>query len=383
MRRSFFVSITGDVKLKPLKLKLHWKHAEKIREMLEYEERRVIRRCNILNCLNLGYTSAQIAAILNVNQKTVTNVGQVYLESGLNAALHDDERSGRPVDIDDRDRSRIVAMVCSDPPAGHDLIVDEIKERGLIPEGVSRAWVQVLLQEHDLKPWLEKMWCVPKFDQEYIDRMERLLDTYELPYDENRPVVCIDEKPVALFADARPREQIKKPGDVRKVDYEYKRNGSVNVFCGVEPKKGVYFNKVTPNRCAPEFADFLKDIADAYPAAEKITLVMDNLSTHKKKSLEARFLPDEVEALWSRFDVIYTPKHASWLNQAEIAIGMYSRQSLGDGRVENIDKLRLKTEIWNRYKNEKATKIEWRFTKSKARKSFGYSPLTASTFGKT
>ena len=108
-----------------------------------------------------------------------------------------------------------------------------------------------------------------------------------------------------------------------------------------------------------------------------------NLSTHKRKSLEARFLPDEVEALWSRFEVVYTPKHASWLNQAEIAIGMYSKQCLGDGRVENIEKLRAKTDLWNQYKNKKSTKIEWRFTTSKARKSFGYSPLHGSTSGKT
>ena len=379
---------TGDVRLKPLKLKLHWKHLEKIKEMLKYEERRVVRRCNILNCLHLGYTSTQIAAILNVDAKTVTNIGNVYLESGLESALHDDERSGRPIDIDDRDRSRIVAMVCSDPPAGHsrwtlDLIVEEAQERGIIPEGIGKEWVRILLHEHDTKPWLEKMWCISKIDQEYIDRMEKILDVYALPYDENRPVVCIDEKPVCLNSDARPRQEMRKPGDIRKIDYEYIRGGSVNVFCGIEPKKGTYFNKVTSNRCAPEFADFLNDVADQYPAAEKITLVMDNLSTHKRKSLEARFLPDEVEALWSRFEVVYTPKHASWLNQAEIAIGMYSKQCLGDGRVENIEKLRAKTDLWNQYKNKKSTKIEWRFTTSKARKSFGYSPLHGSTSGKT
>lgn len=117
--------------------------------------------------------------------------------------------------------------------------------------------------------------------------------------------------------------------------------------------------------------------------AEKITLVMDSLSTHKKNSLEWRFLEDEVEKLWSRFEIVYTPKHASWLNQAEIAIGMYSRQCLGDGRVGNIDNLRLKTTMWNKYKNKKEVKIEWRFTKSKARKSFGYSIIPKSTLGKT
>jgi transposase len=158
--------------MKPLKIKLHWKHLEKIKEVLSFEERRVIRRANILNCLHLGYTSSQIASILNVDPKTVTNVGNLYLESGLEAALHDDERCGRPVDIDDRERSRIVAMVCSKPPEGHyrwtlDLILEECEERSLIEGSISREAIRLILDEHDLKPWLEKMWCIPKLNQEY------------------------------------------------------------------------------------------------------------------------------------------------------------------------------------------------------------------------
>ncbi|MEI8027802.1 MAG: transposase, partial [Pseudomonadota bacterium] len=150
-----------------------------------------------------------------------------------------------------------------------------------------------------------------------------------------------------------------------------------------EPKRGVYKTKVTKQRCAGDFAEFLKDISDAYPGVAKIDLIMDNLSTHKKKSLEARFSPEEVEVLWARFEVHYTPKHASWLNQAEIAIGMYSRQCLGDGRVESLEKLEKNTKAWTEHKNKKETKIEWRFTKSKARKSFSYSVLPDSTSGKT
>jgi len=374
--------------MKPLTVKLHWKHVKKVRAIVDYEEPRVIKRANILNCLHLGLRSSHISKILNVTEKTVTNIANIYLESGLESALHDDQRSGRPVDIDDRERSRIVAMVCTNPPEGHyrwtlDLIVEECEERSLIGGSISREQVRIILQEQDLKPWQEKMWCIPTLDQQYIDRMENVLSAYELPYDENRPVVCVGEKPVALFSDAQPRKPMENPGEVTKVDYEYKRNGSANVFCAVEPKKGVYFNKVTEKRCGVDFADFLKDISEAYPKAEKITLIMDNLSTHKKKSLEGRFLPDEAEKLWSRFEVIHTPIHASWLNQAEIAIGMYSRQCLGDGRVGDIEKLRSKTTAWNRHKNKKATLIEWRFTKSKARKSFAYSVLKVSTSEKT
>lgn len=146
------------------------------------------------------------------------------------------------------------------------------------------------------------------------------------------------------------------------------------MFCGVEPKAGVYFNKVTPNRKGKEFSKFLQDIDKYYEGAEKIVLVMDNLSTHFKKPLVDSLGTTEAERLWSRFEIHYTPTHASWLNQAEIAIGMYSRQCLGDGRVGNQDQLRRQTKAWNKRINKKSTKIQWRFSRSKARKSFDYTP---------
>ena len=153
--------------MKPLTVKLHWKHVKKVRAIVDYEEPRVIKRANILNCLHLGLRSCHISKILNVSEKTVTNVANIYLESGLESALHDDQRSGRPVDIDDRERSRIVAMVCTNPPEGHyrwtlDLIVEECEERALIEGSISREQVRIILQEQDLKPWQEKMWCIPR-----------------------------------------------------------------------------------------------------------------------------------------------------------------------------------------------------------------------------
>jgi transposase len=366
--------------MKPLTLKLHWKQVNIIKDIVEYEEPRVIKRANILNCLHLGYTSSQISKILNVNQKTVTNIAHIYLGDGLEAALHDDERNGRPVDFDDRARSRIIAMVCSDPPAGHyrwtlDLIVDESQKRELIEGTISKEEVRIILQEHDLKPWQEKMWCIGKLNDEYIERMEKILDIYSQPYNEKIPVVCVDEKPVPLMSDSRERIPAQEPGEILKKDYEYERDGSVNVFCAVEGKVGKYFNKVTDRRTGFDFAYFLEDIANAYGEAEKITLIMDNLSTHKFKSLEVCFGKEKAEILWNRFNVFYTPVHASWLNQAEIAIGIYSRQCLGDGRVGTVEKLRSQTTAWNQYANRKKFKIAWRFTKSKARKSFCYDRL--------
>ena len=362
----------------PLTLRLRKKERETIGHLLKYEEPRVIRRANILNCLHLGYPSGEIAQILQVDPKTVTNVANVYLETGLQAALFDEERAGRPIDFDDRERSRIVAMVCADPPKGYyrwtlDLIVEEAQKRELIGGSISREQVRIILQEHDLKPWQEKMWCIGELDAEYVRKMEDVLDVYARPYSEKTPVVCVDEKPVPLISDTRERLTPEGPGEALKKDYEYERNGSVNVFCAVEPKVGYYVNKVTDTRTGVAFAQFLKCVESKYPAAERIVLVLDNLSTHSEKSLIERY-GEEGKKLWSRFEVHYTPKHGSWLNQAEIAIGMYSRQCLGDGRIGTKENLIEQTRAWNRRTNRKQTTIHWRFTKSKARKSLNYKP---------
>jgi hypothetical protein len=359
-----------------IQLKLSSKDLERITELLKYEEDRVIRRCNILHTLNLGYGVIEISILLQVHRNTVRNVGLTYLELGLESALYDEARSGRPIDFDDRERSRIIAMVCSEPPSGYyrwtlDLIVEESQKRELIEDNISREQVRLILQEHDLKPWREKMWCIGKLSEEYIERMEDVLDVYEKPYNKDYPVVCVDEKPVALIGDSRERLPLRS-GDVLTKDYEYQRNGSVNVFCAVEPKAGKYINTVTQQRCGSDFAKFLKSLALKYLQAKKIILVMDNLSTHKEKSLTDYYGEAVGRDLWRKFEMHYTPKHASWLNQAEIAIGMYSRQCLGDGRIGDIENLKRQTKAWNERTNQKKTKIQWRFTKEKAKKSFLY-----------
>lgn len=361
----------------PLHLQLKAKELKKIRYLLKIEEPRVIRRANILNCLHLGYVSSDIARILNVSPRTVTNIGNTYLEKGLDSALYDEERSGRPIDFDDRERSRIIAMVCSSPPSGFyrwtlDLIVEETQKRKLVPGSISRETIRIILQEHDLKPWQEKMWCIGELDKEYIERMEDILDVYERPYDRRYPVICLDEKPVALFSDKVSRLPSRGPGEVLLKDYEYVRSGSANVFCAVEPKAGRYFNKVTDCRDGVEFTLFMTELVKHYASAEKIVLVMDNLSTHTGEILEQHLGEELAKQMLDKLEIHYTPKHASWLNQAEIAIGMYSRQCLGDGRVGDVNALRKKTAAWNKAANDKKQTIQWRFTKGKARKSMGY-----------
>jgi hypothetical protein len=215
------------------------------------------------------------------------------------------------------------------------------------------------------------MWCVAKLDEAYIERMEDVLKVYEEPLTAVAPVICLDEKPVVLHADTRPCRPI-SPGHAARRDYEYKRCGTANVFCAVEPKAGRHFTKVTPTRASPDFAEFLLDIAAAYPAADTIHLVLDNLSTHTRKAATDWFGEEDGGWLWSRFTVHHTPKHGSWLNQAEIEIGLFSRQCLGKRRIASLEELTTEATAWNQRTNHAKTTIEWKFTRQKARLKLKY-----------
>jgi transposase len=163
-----------------------------------------------------------------------------------------------------------------------------------------------------------------------------------------------------------------KPGRVARRDYEYKRCGGANVFCGVEAKAGVHFTKATANRCSPQFADYLRRIAASYPDAETIHLVMDNLSSHTRKALVERFGEQTGGRIWDRFTIHYTPKHGSWLNQAEIEISLLSRQCLGKRRIADLHSLAEQTSAWNRRMSRNRITIHWTFDRKKARKRFRY-----------
>jgi hypothetical protein len=217
----------------------------------------------------------------------------------------------------------------------------------------------------------KKTWCVGAIDADYTARMEEVLATYERPLRAEEPVVCLDERPVQLTADTRPPTRA-RPGRQARYDYEYKRHGTANLFCAVEPKAGWHLVRATPNRTGPEFAKVIRAITAHYPAADTIHLVMDNLSTHTRKSLTDYYGQEAGGALWDRLTVHYTPKHASWLNQGEIAIGLLARECLGRRRIADLPSLRSETRAWTRRANRQRRIIQWRFTRRKARKIFGY-----------
>ena len=215
------------------------------------------------------------------------------------------------------------------------------------------------------------MWCVAELDDEYIAKMEDVLETYEKPYDPQEPVICLDEKPVTLHADVRPVSPA-QPGREARRDSEYERCGTANTFCAVEPKAGRHFTFATPDRSAFEFARVAADLAMQYPRATTIHLVMDNLNIHCRKSLTDAFGPEVGSEIWDRFTVHFTPTHGSWLNQAEIEIGIYSRQCLGTRRIPALKTLRSESRAWNRRMNRDCIKINWKFDRRSARRKFGY-----------
>lgn len=338
-------------------------------------EGRSVSRALALKMKDNNHTHAEIANIVEITPRTVINICNLYETNGLDSALNDDLRIGRPIEIDDRIKTKIIALVCSDPPEGFDcwtleLIRDKVIEKKIV-DSISKEKIRIILKEHDLKPWQQKMWCVPNLNKEYIERMERILDLYERGDSKENPLICLDEKAVFLREDAR-EALLGEPGSVKKVDYEYKRNGKSNVFFAIEPYGGTYITKVTDRRTKIDFAHFLKGLSEKYKSADKISLVMDNLNTHNKSSLDEAFGEKIAEEIWNRFEIYKTPTHASWLNMAEIGIGMYSRQCLGRTRIPDIKTLKQKTQRWEEYINEKGVTINWTFTKSIARQKMGY-----------
>ncbi|MBV8135053.1 MAG: IS630 family transposase [Deltaproteobacteria bacterium] len=210
-----------------------------------------------------------------------------------------------------------------------------------------------------------------QLDEDYIARMEDILATYERPYDPAEPVVCLDEKPVTLRADMRPTRAA-APGRETRRDNEYERRGTANVFCAVEPKAGRHFIFPTSNRSACEFAQVSCQLARQYPSARTIHLMVDNLNIHCGKSLTDHYGQEAGRELWERFTVHYTPTHGSWLNQAEIEIGLFTRQCLGHRRIPDLTTLRREARAWARRINRARTTINWRFDRRTARRKFGY-----------
>ena len=195
--------------------------------------------------------------------------------------------------------------------------------------------------------------------------MEMVLDVYKRPYNSDFPVVCMDESPKQLIKETRQRIPAKR-GSIAKFDYEYERCGVCNIFIANEPLVGKRFVEITERKTKKDWARFIEQIANTYQNAKKITLVMDNLNTHKSGSFYEVFNPEKAKKLWDRFEFVYTPKHGSWLNMAEIELNVLNGQCL-NRRIDNIATVKKESSAWQNHRNNLNATINWQFTTKDAR----------------
>ncbi len=195
--------------------------------------------------------------------------------------------------------------------------------------------------------------------------MEKVLDVYKRPYNPQFPVVCMDESPKQLIKETR-KPIAASPGQPARYDYEYERCGVCNIFMTNEPLAGKRLVQITERKTKTQWAYFIERIAENYPKAERIILVMDNLSTHNPGALYEAFNPEKAKKLWDRFEFVYTPKHGSWLNMAEIELNVLNGQCL-NRRIDDISLVESEAEAWQKHRNNKDSRINWQFTTEKAR----------------
>ena len=215
------------------------------------------------------------------------------------------------------------------------------------------------------------MWCIGALTKEYRSRMYDVLELYARPYRAQEPVICIDEKSKQLIRDSRAPLPM-KPGATAKYDYEYVREGTCNVFVAVEPRGGRRVLEVTERRTTPEFVGFVRQLLErTYASARKVHLVLDNLNTHFRSCFDDVLGPSAARALLRRVQFHYTPKHASWLNMAEIEISILERQCLGR-RLMNRATARREVNAWQRQRNAERRGIDWTFTRQDADQKLGH-----------
>lgn len=205
----------------------------------------------------------------------------------------------------------------------------------------------------------------PEQNGSFVAHMEYVLDVYKRPYDPRFPVVCMDESPKQLIAETRTPVPL-APGRPPQHDYEYRRCGVCNIFLACEPLAGKRIITVTERKTKRDWAYFVKEIALYWKDATKITLVMDNLATHTPGALYETFPPEEARALWNRFEMVYTPKHGSWLNMAEIELNVLMSQCL-KRRIDRMSIVHRETRAWARTRDNKNARVRWRFTTEDAR----------------
>ena len=315
---------------------------------------------------------ADITSALGVGQSTVERIRKRCVEEGVESALNRKKQlRRRQKRLDGEGESRLIAMACGEPPEGRaswtlKLLADQLVECEIVGT-ISTETVRQALKKNELKPWLKQSWCLPPGQSaEFVCAMEDVLEVYQRPYDGNEVLVCMDETSKQQVKETRvPRPAA--PGLSAAYDYEYERNGVSSLFMLFAPLDGWRRVEVRERRTKVDWAHVIKKLVDEdYPDRDRIVLVMDNLNTHKLSSLYEAFEPAEARRIAERLEIHYTPKHGSWLNMAEIEIGVLARQCL-DRRIANQDILRGEVNAWQNQRNRDVIRVDWRFTTEDAR----------------
>jgi transposase len=342
---------------------------------------RKLKRAQILLAADAGASDEDIAISVGVGGSTVYRTKRRFVLGNLEAALSEEPRPGASRKLSGKEEALLVATACSKPPQGRARWTLELLAGELVRltehETISRETVRRRLAENDLKPWRKDMWCIPQVDGEFVARMEDVLDLYAEEPDPKRPVVCFDESPTQLIGEVR--EPIPAaPGQLERYDCEYKRNGTANLFIFVDVHRPWRRVKVTDSRAAVDFAECMRELTDSdFPDAERIRVVMDNLSTHHPGSLYQAFPPGEARRVLRRLEFHYVPAR-QLANMVEIEIGVLRGQCL-DRRIATREQLETEIAAWQRQRNASGARIKWTLTTAKARAKMGHAyPLPAS-----
>jgi transposase len=339
---------------------------------------RKIQRANILLKTDSGkqgprWSTKKIQEAFGASCSLIKSVRKRFVEGGIEDALNRRGQPERPEKrkIQGEQEAQIIALMCTEDPEGQErwtlrALTNRIIALEIIKE-TSYETVRMVLRKNQLKPWQEKQWCVGKtHDGNYAFHMEDVLEVYTRPYDPKSPQVCIDEGSEQFTKELIAAIKA-KPGKIKKVDYQYERDGYCSIFLVCEPLTGKRAIHVTERRTKVDFAYFLRYVVDEmYPDAEKVVVVMDNLNTHTPGSLYEVFPPKEAMRIWKKVEIHYTPVHGSWLNMAEIELSVLGRQVLHE-RLGDIETVRQRVGAWQVKRNTQKIKINWRFTSDDAR----------------
>jgi transposase len=363
MNRQYRVKLNGEERDELEKLLSGGKHPV-----------RKLKRAQILLAADAGTGDEHIARNVAVSLSTVYRTRQRFVEGNLPWALSERARRGAARKLSGKEEALLVATACASAPKGRSRWTLELLAGEMVRltehEEISRETVRRRLAENELKPWRRDMWCIPKVDAEFVARMEDVLDLYAEEPSPQRPVVCFDESPTQLIGEVRAPIPA-QPGQLERFDCEYRREGTSNLFVFLDAHRPWRHVKVTQRRTSQDFAHCMRELSDVhYPHAERIRVVLDNLSTHSAAALYETFAPAEARRVLRRLEFHYTPKHASWLNMVEIEIGVLRGQCL-DRRIPDPQTLASEIAVWQQQRNASGARIQWMFNPERARQKMG------------